>query len=117
MQMLSIDKLDRHQRLDSVTLRYENGIKTVYYEWKDKGDWCWATRDGKVYLPADAASLALTAFFQHEVVVESPQEQRILYIRMKQLKDVASRETSKLWVQVNGGEALAGDEQRLLVSL
>lgn len=116
--MLSDDELDRHRQLESVTLRYGHTSETVSYEWSARGgkpsDYC-TTKNGRVYLPADITSVMLTEFFHHEVVW-SPEEQRIRYIRIKQLKDADSRKTQKMVLEIDGKEALAGKEQWLTTS-
>lgn len=113
--MLLLDKLDRHRQLESVTLSYDHADETVSYEWvarKGRPSDCWMTEDGRVYLPADIVSVLLTEFFHHEVVW-SPEEQRIRYVRVKQLKDVNGRKTHKMVIKVDGEEALAGEEHSL----
>lgn len=116
--MLLLDKLDKHQQLESVTLRYDHADETVSYEWiarEGKPSDCWMTKDGRVYLPATLASLLLTELFHHEVVW-SPEEQKIRYIRIKQLKDESSCKTRKMVIIVDGREALAGEEHELAVA-
>lgn len=116
--MLFLHELDRHWQLELVVLRYEHIKGTVYYKWKGgeaASSDCWMTKDGRVFLPADGTTIMLTEFFHHEIVW-SCEEQRIRYIRMKQLKDIKSRENSKLFVEVNDKEALAGEEQSLAIS-
>lgn len=113
--MLLLDQLDKHRQLESVTLRYGHPNETVSYEWiarDGRPSDCWMTEDGRVYLPADIASVLLTEFFHHEVVW-SPEEKKIRYIRIKQLKDVNSRKTQKLVIKVDGEEFLAGEEHGL----
>ncbi len=113
--MLLLDKLDKHRQLESVTLSYGHASEMVSYEWttrEGKPSDCWMTEDGRVYLPAGIASVLLTEFFHHEVVW-SPAEQKIRYIRIKQLKDVNSRKTQKMVIKVDGEEALAGEEHEL----
>ncbi|KAF1732518.1 hypothetical protein CRV24_006406 [Beauveria bassiana] len=102
VSMLSVDELDRHRQLESVTLRYGHTSETVSYEWSARGGKpsdCWTTKDGRVYLPADITSVMLTEFFHHEIVW-SPEEQRIRYIRTKQLKDADSRKTQKMVLEI-----------------
>lgn len=116
--MLSVEDLDKHLQLESVTLKYIHGDKTVYYKWNGsdgRDSDCWATKDGQIFLPADATSISLTEFF-HSTIVWSREEQKIRYIRIKQLKDVTSCKTNKLLIEVNGKEALAGEEQGLTLS-
>lgn len=115
-EMLFLDELDRHSQLrslEAVVLRYSHArAGETVYEWRaqdGKPSDCWVAQDGRVYLPADERSLALTDFFHCEVVM-CREEQKIRYIRMKQLKDEQSRETNKLWVEADGITALAGEE-------
>ncbi|KAH8713476.1 hypothetical protein HC256_006628 [Beauveria bassiana] len=97
VSMLSVDELDRHRQLESVTLRYGHTSETVSYEWSARGGKpsdCWTTKDGRVYLPADITSVMLTEFFHHEIFW-SPEEQRIRYIRIKQFERRRQSQDSK----------------------
>jgi hypothetical protein len=116
--VLYVEELDRHRQLESVTLRYDHANETVSYEWRARGGKpsdCWMTKDGRVYLPADRTSVMLTEFFHHEAVW-SPEEEGFRYIRIKQPKDADSRKTQKMAIEIDGKEALAGEEQRLTTS-
>ncbi|KAM3550752.1 hypothetical protein BM221_010509 [Beauveria bassiana] len=94
--MLLLDELEKHRQLESVTLRYYHSSETVSYEWiarDGRPSDCWMTEDGRVYLPADIASVLLTEFFHHEIV--------------------NSRKTQKMVIKVDGEEVLAGEEHGL----
>lgn len=117
--MLFLDELDERRPLESVTLRYEHPAETVSYEWRaedGRPSDCWMTKDGRVWVPADITSVRLTEFFQHEIIW-SREEKKSRYIRIKQLIDVESRKTHKMVLEVDGEEALAGEEHGLTNAL